>query len=177
MNTTRFPSRRKAARLSLAAAVAAVLAGHSAFATSDIWDGSTSALWSTNTNWLTDPAAVPGTGDTATFNATAVAVNNFTTIDLTGGVTISTILFDTANAAAYTIGAGAVNSQTLSLNGGGAITMSSTVANNELVNAALVLGVTATTQTFTLTNASTSNSLTVAGTITGFAGAGVRTLV
>lgn len=176
MNTTRFPSRRQAARLSLAAAVAAVLAGHSAFATSDIWDGSTSALWSTNTNWLTDPAAVPGTGDTATFNATAVAVNNFTTIDLTGGVTISTILFDTANAAAYTIGAGAVNSQTLSLNGGGAITMSSTVANNELFNAALVLGVTATTQTFTLTNASTSNSLTVAGTITGFAGAGVRTL-
>src|SRR5688500_18320982 len=50
-------------------------------ATSDSWDGSTDALWSTTTNWLTDPAVVPGTGDTATFNG---AGNGNTTIDLGG---------------------------------------------------------------------------------------------
>src|SRR5688572_23421104 len=37
-------------------------------ATSDIWDGSVDGLWSNSGNWLTDPLAVPGTGDLATFS-------------------------------------------------------------------------------------------------------------
>ena len=92
--------------------------------------------WGTNANWLTDPAAVPGTGDTATFNS---AGNGFTTIDLGTGVTIGNILFDTSSAAAYTIGLGAVGSRSLTLDNAGAITLNSDVANNQLFNANLSL--------------------------------------
>jgi autotransporter-associated beta strand protein len=121
---------------------------------------------------------VPGTGDIATFNASSATVNANTTIDLGAGITIGTIRFVTANAAAYTIGTGAAGSQTLNLDNGGAITMNAAVANNQLFNSALVLGTSAITtpQTFTFTNASTTNSLTMAGAITGFAGTGSRTL-
>ena len=167
---------RKAVTLSLAAAVSAVLAGHSALATSDTWDGSTNALWSNSTNWLLNPVTVPGLGDVATFSLSAGAVNSNTTIDLGGNVTVGSILFDTAAAAAYTIGTGAAGSQTLTLGDAGSITMNSTVANNEMVNAGLLLGTSATAQTFTLTNQSATNSLTVAGGINGFGGAGARTL-
>ncbi len=45
--------------------------------------------------------------------------------------------------------------------------MNSTVANNELFDAAIVLGTDETASTYTLTNNSTTNSLTIAGTITG----------
>ena len=53
--------------------------------------------------------------------------------------------------------------------------MNSTVtANNELVNAALVLGDDGTTQAFTFTNNSAAKTLTIAGGITGSTGAGSR---
>ncbi len=45
---------------------------------------------------------------TATFNADSLTVNNNTTIDLGGGVTLGALVFDTSSAAAYTIGSGAV---------------------------------------------------------------------
>src|SRR4051794_37443272 len=83
--------------------IVATFAAPSAFATSDAWDGSTDGTWATTTNWLTDPAVVPGTGDTATFNAASA----FTTINLGTGVTLGSLSFDTASAAAYTIGSGA----------------------------------------------------------------------
>jgi autotransporter-associated beta strand protein len=136
-----------------------VQSGHAASA---IWNGTTDGTWATSSNWSTSP--VPGTGDTATFNNLG---SGFTTLNLGAGVTLNTLLFDTASAAAYTIGSGAVNSQTLTLNDSGAITMNSTVAANQLFNSALVLGTDATAQTYTLTNSSTTNSLTFAGTITG----------
>ena len=106
------------------------------------WTGTNNtALWS-DPNW--DSTPVPGTGDTAVFDA-AAGIGG-AVIDLGGGVTINTILFDTAGAVAYTLGSGAVGSQSLTLNGGGAVTMNSTVVNNELFNAALTLGTDATTQ-------------------------------
>jgi autotransporter-associated beta strand protein len=86
-------------------------------------------------------------------------------------LTISSILFNTANAAAYTIGSGAVGSQTLTLNDGGSITVSSTVASNQLFYSAIKLGTDITTQTYTLTNGS-SQLLTIAGNITGSASGG-----
>jgi fibronectin-binding autotransporter adhesin len=132
-------------------------------AMSGTWTGGTDSTWA-GANWSASP--VPSTGDTATFNASSGTVNSRTTIDLGAGVTINTVLFDSANAAAYTVGAGAVNSQTLTLNNGGAVTMNSSVANNELFNAAIVLGTDKTASTYTLTNNS-ANSLTFAGTITG----------
>ena len=84
------------------------------------WTGAINAFWRTATNW--NPNTVPGSGDTATFNG---AGNGNTTIDLLSGVTINTIVFDTASAAAYTIRGG-----NLTLNDGGAITVNSTVTND-----------------------------------------------
>lgn len=128
------------------------------------WDGTTDGTWATGTNWSMTPA--PGTGDTATFNNLG---SGNTILDLGAGVTINTILFNSANVGAYTIGSGALNSQTLNLNDSGAVTMNSTVAANHLFNAALTLG-TATAGTYTLTNNSLTNGLTFAGTISGGAG-------
>src|SRR5688500_5589634 len=144
-------------------------------ATSDVWDGSTDGLWSTSTNWLTNPAIVPGTGDTATFNGPG---NGFTTIDLGLGVTINRLVFDTATAAAFTIGAGAIGSQTLTLDNGGGIVVNATVTNNELINANVVLGNDGSAQAFDLINQSTAfgQRLTIAGGLSGSNGAGTKTL-
>ena len=154
--------------------LAALFGAPKAYATSATWNGTTDALWSTTTNWTTSP--VPGAVDTATFNN---AGGTLDTINIGTGLTLKTLLFDTASAAAYTIGSGAVNSQTLILNNAGAITMNSTVVNNEVINAAITLGTDKTLQTYTFTNNSTTNSLTLAGTITGdntTGVAGVKTL-
>jgi hypothetical protein len=138
--------------------LASIPAAHAA---SDTWTGTTDGTWATTTNW-NPSVAVPGTGDTATFNG---AGNSNTTLNLGGGVTLGTLLFDTSSAAAYTIGSGAVGSQTLTLGTlAGGIQMNSTVANNELINANLALSTTG-TYTVGLTNNSTTNTLTVAGGI------------
>jgi autotransporter-associated beta strand protein len=60
-----------------------------------------------------------------------------------------------------------VGNETLTLNDSGSITMNSTVANNELFNAGIVLGTDATVETYTFTNNSTTNTLTFAGNISG----------
>ena len=132
-------------------------------ATSDTWAGTTDSTWATSTNWA--GGNVPGSADTATFNG---AGNGNTTIDLGAGVTLTNLTFDTSSAAAYTIGSGAVGSQTLTLGTltGGGIQMNSTVANNELINANIALGATGGgTYSVGLTNNSTTNTLTVAGGI------------
>ena len=169
----------RAAKISIViAAFATVFVPKIARADSATWDGNaaslTDGLWSNVANWG-GVTTVPGTnlGETATFNN---AGGGFTTIDLGAGVTVNTVLFDTANAAAYTIGSGAVGSQTFTLNNAGAVTMNSTVANNELFNSAILLGTDGTAQTFTFTNNSTAKLLTFAGGITGSTGAGLKTL-
>jgi fibronectin-binding autotransporter adhesin len=141
-------------------------------AVSATWNGTTSTAWATTTNWSASP--VPGSGDTATFNN---AGNGNTTLNLGAGVTINTILFNTASAAAYTIGSGAVGSQTLTLNDGGAITVNSTVTNNETFNANIVLGLTRGTGTYTFTNNSTTSGqlLTIAGNISSGSGGSAGT--
>ena len=116
-------------------------------AASATWNGTTDAVWATGTNWSATP--VPGTGDTATFNNAGGAVD---TIDLGTGLAIKTLAFDTATAAAYTLGSGAVGSQTLGLDAAGAITMNSTVAANQLINANVNLGTATGPEAFTITN-------------------------
>lgn len=128
------------------------------------WTGSSSALWGNTANW--DPASVPGTGETAAF---VNAGNGNTTIDLDTGVTINNMIFFTSSAAAYTIGSGAVNAQSLTLENGGSITLGSTVGQDQLVNANVILGNDATASTYTLANAS-AGTLTLAGTVTGATG-------
>ena len=135
------------------------IGSQSAQAASATWNGTTDATWATPTNWSANP--VPGTGDTATFNNAGGVVD---TIDLGAGVTLRTLLFDTAAAEAYTIGSGAVGSQTLNLEAAGAITMNATVAANQLINANLKLGSAAANEAFSITNNSAS-SLTLAGAV------------
>jgi hypothetical protein len=129
-------------------------------AASGTWTGANDATWA-GANWSTTP--VPGSADVATFNG---AGNANTTIDLGGGVTILNLLFNTGSAAAYTVGAGAVGSQTLTLNDAGAITLNSTVVNNQLFHSALVLGLDATAKGYSFANNSAS-TLTLAANITG----------
>ena len=102
--------------------------------------GGTDALWSNTANWSASP--VPGTGNTATFNAAAGAGG--TVIDLGAGVTVNTITFASSNVDAYTIGAGAVNSQSLTLNGSGNAGLSGsstggTNTNQITINAAITV--------------------------------------
>jgi MYXO-CTERM domain-containing protein len=149
----------------LAAAIVVSFVAPSASALSDTWTGTTDTAWATSTNWL--GGNVPGTGDTATFND---AGNGNTTIDLGSGVTLGALVFDTSSTAAYTIGSGGAGSQTLTLGTvGNAITMNSTVANNELINANLALATTSTAATpstyYTVANNSATNTLTLAGGI------------
>jgi fibronectin-binding autotransporter adhesin len=163
-----IPLRRRQVGRSASCFAAALLAlayclpGQSAFAGSATWNGTTSNVWSTAGNWTA--GGPPGTGDTATFNN---AGNSNTTISL-NGITVNTILFDTSSAAAYTMGSGAVGSQTLTLNLNGAITVNSTVTNSQLFNANLTLGTDGTTAgSFTFTNNSTTGGqlLTIAGNV------------
>jgi autotransporter-associated beta strand protein len=130
-----------------------------AFAANATWTGNVDAQWSDVNNWDGPPAAVPGTGDTATFNG---AGNGNTVIDLGLGITLKTLLFDTADAAAYTIGAGAPGDQSLTLASGGAVTVNSTVSTRQTLSAGVTLnGATS------ITVSSPSNGLSVTGTITG----------
>jgi autotransporter-associated beta strand protein len=135
----------------------------SAPAASATWLGTLSSTWANLLNWTL--GGPPGSGDTATFNN---AGNGNTTLDLGTGVTVMTVLFNSSSAAPYTIGSGAVGSQTLTLNDSGAITVNSTVTNNETINANVILGTSrSTTSTISLTNNSTTPGqlLTVAGGI------------
>ncbi len=131
------------------------------------WIGSSNSTWATSTNWTSDPNPVPGTGNTATFDDVGGTID---TIDLGAGVSIGSIVFDTANVAAYTIGSGAVGTQTLTLDPGGSIIANNSINNNQVFNANLVLGADATAQSYSLTNSDSNNSVTFAGTITGGSG-------
>jgi autotransporter-associated beta strand protein len=132
---------RPTLRLFLALSGSSLLAISSAYAVNANWTGGSSdALWSNTANWSASP--VPGTGNTATFNAAAGAGG--AVIDLGAGVTVNTISFVGPSFAAYTIGAGAVNSQSLILNGSG--------------NAGLASSGTATTAQITINAAITVNN-------------------
>ena len=141
----------------LAGSIAALLASHTAHATSATWTGANGALWSNVGNWTN---GIPGYGDTATFNS---AGNGNTVINLGAGLGITSLVFDTASAAAYTIGTGAVNSQTFTLYDITNITMTDSVTKNTLINSAIALY--DSSSLFYFTNNSTTNSLTFAGKI------------
>jgi autotransporter-associated beta strand protein len=132
-----------------------------AFGGTAVWNGSVDAQWSDVNNWNGPPAAVPGTGDTATFNG---AGNGNTTIDLGLGITLKTLLFDTADAAGHTLGAGAPGSQTLALDAGAALTVNGDVTNDQAVAAAVTLNG---GMTVTVNPAGGSGRLALAGPVSG----------
>lgn len=127
-------------------------------AASGTWDGLTDNTWA-GANWG-GASPVPGAGDIATFNN---AGNGNTTIDIGGGVLISNIVFDTASAAAYTIGSGGLGSQILTIQTNGSLTLTPGVISNQLINAVISLP-RETNAIATIRNASAS-LLTLAGGI------------
>jgi autotransporter-associated beta strand protein len=134
------------------------------------WNGTSDAIWNNPANWSATP--VPGSGNTATFNNAGGALD---TLDLGSGVTMGNLIFDTASAAAYTLGSGAADSQTLTLNNNGSITLNSTVTTNQTINAAIVLGTDGSTQTTTFTVP--SGKWLSFKSVTGSSGSGTKTLV
>jgi autotransporter-associated beta strand protein len=138
-------------------ALLSLISANSSHAASASWNGSVDSLWMNDLDWSVAPA--PSLLDTATFDNGG---NGNTTIDLTGGVTNGSVVFDTANAAAYTIGAGVVGSQTLTLLSSNGIALTSTVASNQLFNANLALP---TNGLFSIVNNSAASTLTIAGGI------------
>ena len=142
-----------------------------------IWNGTTDALWSTGTNWSTSSS--PGAGDTAIFNN---AGNLNTALSLGSPVSISSMVFDTADAAAYTVGS---LGETLTLLDGGSIGLSSSVTANQTISANLVLGVDGAAQNYTISNNVPAGadplldiSLIIGGSVSGGTGgtAGVKVL-
>lgn len=150
-----------------------MLLSHTTPAATVVWDGSTDPAWGTAANWT--PGVIPGTGDTAVFSN---AGDGNTVIDLGGGITLQALLFDTPWASSYVIGSGGAGSQVMTLENGGTITMNPSTINNQLIQAALVLGTDATAQTYTFTNSNTATLLNFAGPISGGIGgtAGIKTL-
>jgi fibronectin-binding autotransporter adhesin len=109
--------------------------------------------WTTVGNWDT---GVPGGSSTATFNS---AGNGNTTISL-GGATqpIKFIDFDTASAAAYTLGVFG-SGDAFNLTANGSIVVTNTVTNPQVINAAITTG-----GASFITNAG-SGALTLAGAV------------
>jgi fibronectin-binding autotransporter adhesin len=126
--------------------------------------GGSDALWSNGLNWSTTP--VPGSGDTATFNAAAGAGGAVISL---GGIQVRNITFDSSSAASYTLGSGVIGSQTFTLGDGanvGAITMNSGVSQNQLINAAITLGDSRVAATYAIINNGIAD-LKLAGSLAG----------
>lgn len=135
----------------------------SAFAAN--WDGSESALWNTAANWT--PSGIPSAAGTASF---IDAGNGNTVIDLGAGASILYVEFSNASTAAYTIGSRAVGSQNLTLTNGAILNMYAPVVNDQTFNANLLIGANATASYATFNNSSPTNTLHVAGAISGNTG-------
>jgi fibronectin-binding autotransporter adhesin len=153
---------------------AVIVSTQAAHAASATWNGNTDATWGLDSNWSATPA--PGSSDTATFDNAGGAVD---VIDLGAGVTIGNIIFDNASVAAYTIGSGAAGNQLLTLENNGTVTANSTIGNNQTFNSKLLLGTDATSGSYSITNSSTTKTLSFAGGISGGSTgtAGAKTLI
>ena len=103
------------------------------------WDGEVSTIYGNATNWGGDiaPATI---GDRAVFSGNNTDVNNNTTINLSGNTTVEQVRI-TAVGGNYTIGAGAIGTDTIIFsnqnNGGINIEMLAAVTGNQTINADL----------------------------------------
>jgi hypothetical protein len=119
-------------RAILAAAALAVVAP-SVWAQTTTWNGTVDNLWTNSSNW---DAGVPSSGSISLFNN---AGNGNTTITLSGASQpVGTILFDTSSVAAYMLGDGSAG-DVFSLDAGGGIAITSTVAANQTIGAAILM--------------------------------------
>ena len=124
MNLRRFHA-LIAAIVALAAASSTVVAEN--------WTGTADTLWTNTSNW--DTFTVPGSGGTANF---IDAGNGNTNISLGGASQpIGTISFDTASAAAYTLGV-LSSGDAFNFDPNGTIAVGSTVTTAQTINAGIV---------------------------------------
>ncbi len=170
-------------RIILAGTVAALVTVSSAQGFTERWLGTSDASWGNADNW--NISYTPGAGIVASFDGLGGLVD---VIDLeAGGSSIGDVVFDTASAVAYTIGGGAVGSQTLRLDitgdpdPAGTITVNAGVTQNQLFNANVVLnsvlkGSGGYTDAFTFDNNAAGTTLKFAGGITSGGNAGPVTL-
>lgn len=124
------------------------------------WNGlAPDSQWTNPDNWDT---GVPISGDTALFND--VGAINGSPILGNSSQPIKTILFDSITNAAYTLGDPFTN-DTFNFDAGGAITVNSTVAPTQTINAAIQAA-----GLITIKNSSTTGLLTLVGNIGGASG-------
>jgi autotransporter-associated beta strand protein len=135
-----------------------------ALAVSGTWTGAADNVWTNSANWTGATHPGNGTLQTATFDG---AGNGNTLLDLAGLASIRFITFTNGNVAAYTLGTGGTNGQTLVSEGSGQITMDSTVAATQRVDAVLQLHTSTAATSHTLRNDSLTQPLVLAGNLTG----------
>lgn len=146
-----------------------------AYAASGTWTGAVSALWTNSANWSSSTYPGYGTGQSATFDGDG---NGQTVLDLSGLASIKSLTF-TNGAAAYVIGAGAANAQTMVLENSGTIRLGVDVTSTQTVRAGLALGAGASAGSYALQNDCVGNALVVSGDVFGATSAltpGVKTL-
>jgi autotransporter-associated beta strand protein len=123
------------------------------------WQGTNSAAWTDDLNWSAKPH--PSGAQTATFST---AGGGRTTIDLAGLASISNVTFSGTAAAAYTLGAGGPNTQSLPLADNGILQLVTNVASPQRVDADIRLGAAA-ASSHSIRNDSPVHALTLAGDI------------
>jgi len=86
------------------------------------------------------------------------------------------MIFDTSSVAAYTIGSGGVGSQTLVITNSGTVELTATTGTNQTINANILLGAPNGGGVATFRNNNTTNSLTLAGSVSG-TGTGAKQMI
>ncbi len=144
--------------LNLSAIVAAVFlfGGNPARAASGTWNGTQDVYWTNSANWSVSP--FPAGYETASFTGSG---NGQTFINVAGLSSISNIVFDTANVVAYTLGAGAANSQNLVMANGGEFVLGSSAAAGQTFNSAIQLGPDGASASYSIRNDNATQTLSV----------------
>ncbi len=144
--------------LNLSAIVATVFlfGGSPARAASGMWNGTQDVYWTNSANWSLSP--FPSGSETASF---ANSGNGQTVINLAGLSSISNIVFDTVDVVAYTLGAGAANSQNLIMANEGEFLLGASAATGQLFNSAIQLGPDGAGASYNIRNNSATQTLSV----------------
>lgn len=155
--------------LSLASALILSVSASSAQAADGVWNGTADGCWTNSANWSVSP--YPSGRQSATFGN---AGGGRTEIDVSGLSSIKAITFTSAEAAAYTIGAGGARAQKLLVETQGVIKLDASAANSQVVNANLQLGSDQSAHNCFFQNDSVARTLTVAGDLLSPASGGAQ---
>ena len=149
-------------RLATVIISAALFGCQFADAASGTWTGADNVMWTNSANWSVSPYAGSNTNEKATFDSSG---NGNTALNIAGLYSIGSMTFDTANVAAYTIGTGGPNGQTLVMGGSGLYYLSSAAGHSQVLNVTLQLGGSAAAGSYFFRNENTAETLTFAGNV------------